>query len=393
MNTSFFDNHLAQTTLHPLNLEIERAEGIYIIDKQGRKYIDMVAGIAVSNAGHSHPRIVQAVKNQVEKYMHVMVYGEFHQEAPKKLASLLTKHLPSQLNTCYFVNSGTEANEAALKLAKRLTGRTRIVSCKASYHGSTHGSLSVSGNEMKKFAFRPLLPDIHFMRFNAAEDLNMIDSDTAAVIVETIQGDAGVRIPDLSWMQQLRKKCTDTGAQLILDEIQCGMGRAGTIFAFEQFGISPDILTLGKALGGGMPIGAFISSREKMMALCSHPPLGHITTFGGHPVPAAAGAAAFEMLMEEGHYANAAKKGFLLSELLRVHPKVKEIRYRGLMFAIDMGDAHLVQRVVEYCLKKGLISFWFLSCPDSFRLAPPLTISEEEVRTAASIILEAFDAA
>lgn len=393
MNTSFFDQHLAQTTLHPLNLEIERAEGIYIIDKQGRKYMDMVAGIAVSNAGHSHPRIVEAVKNQVEKYMHVMVYGEFQQEAPKRLAGLLTSHLPDSLDTCYFVNSGTEANEAALKLAKRLTGRTRLVSCKGSYHGSTHGSLSVSGNEMKKYAFRPLLPDVHFIRFNVEEDLGMIDSDTAAVIVETIQGDAGVRIPDISWMQALRKRCDETGAQLILDEIQCGMGRSGSLFAFEQFGIVPDILTLGKALGGGMPIGAFISSREKMMALCSKPPLGHITTFGGHPVPSAAGAAAFEMLMDEGHFASVGKKGDLLADLLRVHPKVKEIRYRGLMFAIDMGDAETVQRVVEYCLAKGLISFWFLSCPESFRLAPPLTISEEELKAAASIILEAFDVA
>lgn len=386
------DKGLAQTTMYPLGLEVEKAEGIYIYTTDGKRYMDMVSGVGVSGLGHGNTYVNDALKKQIDKHLHVMVYGEFVQHSQNEAARLLTSLLPSELDCCYFVNSGTEANEAALKLAKRVTGRTKVVSFKGAYHGGTHGSLSVSGNEMKKAAFRPMLPNVHFIRFNETEDLKVIDENTACVIMETIQGDAGVRVPDQEYMKALRQRCDQTGAQLILDEIQCGLGRAGTWFAFQQFDIVPDILTLGKALAGGLPVGCMISSKQKMQQLTFDPMLGHISTFAGHPVICAGVAATLEYMQQHNIVADVERKGKLIVERLSGHPKIKAIRQRGLFFAIDMDSADTVQKVVEYCMAHGLISFWFLSCPWSFRIAPPLTISDDEIAKACEIILDAMNA-
>jgi acetylornithine/succinyldiaminopimelate/putrescine aminotransferase len=385
-----FFHHLAQTSSAPYLLEVERAEGIYLYTPDGSRYMDLISGIAVSNLGHGHPRIKEAIKNQVDRHLHVMVYGEFVQSTPNLLASALTRLLPPSLNCCYFVNSGTEANEGALKLAKRYTGRTEIISFYKSYHGSTHGSLSVSGNEQKKYAFRPLLPDVRFIRFNEPDDLKHITTRTACVIAETVQGDAGVRIPDVAFMKALRERCTETGALLILDEIQCGMGRTGTLFAFEQFGIVPDILTIGKAFGGGLPIGAFIASRDIMKTLTFNPALGHITTFGGNPVCCASALAALQILTEGNLLKEVDRKGRLFEELLR-HSLIREVRRIGLMFAVDFDSAERVSRIVQNARELGLICYWFLSHPYSLRLAPPLIISETEIREACSKLTEAFN--
>lgn len=393
MNPSrvFFDRHLAQTTPFPFALEIDRAEGIYLYDTSGKRYMDLISGVGVSNIGHGHPRVVEAIRRQAQKHLHVMVYGEYVQQPQNELAALLTSILPPSLDCCYFVNSGTEANEAALKLAKRVTGRSKMVSCRGAYHGSTHGSLSISGNEVKKRAFRPLLPDVHFMRFNELADLELIDKQTACVIVETIQGDAGIRIPSASWMHGLRKRCNDTGALLILDEIQAGMGRTGKYFAFEHYGITPDILTLGKALGGGLPIGALVANESLMAQFTSDPMLGHITTFGGHPLVCAAAHTGLQVLIEEVDFAHVEAMGALTARMLSAHPKVKEIRRMGLFFAIEMEDAQSVEKVVDYGIQHGFIGFWFLSNPHAFRIAPPLTITEEEMIAACDLMLAAFD--
>jgi len=385
-----FLDHIAQTTPYPFQIAIERAEGVYLYTPDGKSYMDLISGIGVSSLGHRHPKVIAAIKKQLDKHLHVMVYGEYIQSTPNLLAKKLTDLLPSQLNCCYFVNSGTEANEGALKLAKRFTGRTEIISCKKSYHGSTHGSLSVSGNEVKKNAFRPLLPDIRFIEFNLAKDLEHITSKTACVIIETIQGDAGVRIPSREYMTALRKKCTETGALLILDEIQCGMGRTGTLFAFEQFGIVPDILTLAKAFGGGLPIGVFVSSKEIMKTLTYDPMLGHITTFGGNPVCCASALATLEVMHDENIISQVERKGKLIEDTLK-HPKIKEVRRIGLMFAIDFDSEERVNRIVNYAKEKGVICYWFLSHPNSFRIAPPLTITEKEILEACQVILEAID--
>lgn len=386
-----FDQHLAQTTPYPIGLDIVSASGIYLHASDGTKYIDLISGVGVSALGHGNEKVKTAIKKQVEQHLHVMVYGEYLQKAQINLAARLCRHLPDTLDCCYFVNSGTEANEAALKLAKRITKRTRIISCYGAYHGSTHGSLSLSSNEVKKAPFRPLLPEVDFIRFNEPEDLSLIKSDVACVFMETIQGDAGVRIPDIAYMRALRKKCNETGALLVLDEIQCGLGRSGSWFAFEQFDITPDILTLGKALGAGMPIGALISSRAHMSTLSFDPMLGHITTFGGHPVVCAAANAGLEVLEEASLIDQVHLKGQLFYDLLKDHPAIKHIRYRGLFFAIDMENAEVVQKVVDHCLANGLIAFWFLSCPWAFRIAPPFVISEDEITQACSIILNAMD--
>ncbi len=369
-------------------LDIERAEGLYLYSPSGKRYMDLISGIAVSNIGHRHPRVVQAVKEQVDRHFHVMVYGEFVQSSSNLLAHRLTSLLPRNLNCCYFTNSGTEANEGALKLAKRVTGRTELISFRGSYHGSTHGSLSVSGNEYKKFAFRPLLPDVRFLKFNNPDDLQKITAKTAAVIIEPIQGDAGVRIPDVSFMKALRERCDETGALLIFDEIQTGMGRTGKLFAFEHFGVVPDILTSAKALGGGLPLGAFIASYEMMQSLTHDPMLGHITTFGGNPVSCAAAFATLDVIEEV--LPEAEKKGRLFESLLH-HPRVKEIRRKGLMFAIEFESPDEVYQIVQLGIKKGIICFWFLSNPNSFRIAPPLTITEDEIREACRLIQECFD--
>jgi len=388
--SSVFFNQLAQTSPHPVLLSIEKAEGVYLYSPDGKKYIDLISGIGVSNIGHRHPHVVKAIKDQVDKHLHVMVYGEYIQSSSNLLAKKITELLPPSLNCCYFVNSGTEANEGALKLAKRYTGRTQIISFKKSYHGSTHGSLSVSGNEVKKNAFRPLLPDVKFIEFNNPEDLKQITMQTACVIMETIQGDAGVRIPSIAYMKLLRERCTETGALLILDEIQCGMGRTGTLFAFEQFDIVPDILTIGKAFGGGLPIGSFISSKEKMSVLSHDPMLGHITTFGGNPVCCASALATLEVIENENLLRTVEEKGKLIESLLQ-HKLIREIRRKGLLFAIDFDSEERVNKIVQKTIADGVICYWFLSHPYSFRIAPPLTITESEIRESCSIILNAIE--
>ena len=381
----------AQTNPFPYLIDVERAEGIFIWDKSGKKYMDMIAGVAVNNIGHRHPAVIGAIKNQVDQYLHVMVYGEYVQDAQLRLAQNLQAILPKSLDCSYIVNSGTEANEAALKLAKRITGRHEIISCKGSYHGSTHGSMSVSANETKKAPFRPLLPGVKFIVFNDPSTFDRITENTAAVIIEPIQGDAGVRIPNDGFLKKLRKRCDEVGALLIFDEVQTGIGRTGTFFAFEQFDVVPDIITLGKALGGGMPIGAFISSYEKMQTLTENPILGHITTFGGHPVICAAADACISVLRTESWIKEANEKGAILEKMLVEDPEIVEIRRAGLMYAIDMESFDRVKKVVDRCLEKGLIGFWFLSCPYSFRLSPPISITKEEIELAGRIILEAIE--
>lgn len=387
----FFLSHLGQTTPFPFLVEVDRAEGIYIYDKQGKSYMDMISGVAVNNIGHRHPKVVSALKNQIDKYLHVMVYGEFIQDSQQLLVKELLEVLPSSLDGVYVVNSGTEAIEAALKLAKRVTGRMELVSFRGSYHGSTHGSMSVSGNEVKKQAFRPLLPDVQFLMHNELAELERITEKTAGVILETVQGDAGVRRPSVTFMKALRQRCDEVGALLILDEIQCGMGRTGKFFAFEHFDIVPDILTLGKALGGGMPIGALVSSQKRLMEFTHAPMLGHITTFGGHPVVCAAAAAAVQVLKSEIDWTELEERAQRFEERFNHHPELIEIRRVGMMFAFDMISAERVERVVSRCMEKGLITFWFLSHPYSFRLSPPLTITEDELNLAADLILESIE--
>jgi acetylornithine/succinyldiaminopimelate/putrescine aminotransferase len=385
-----FLNHLAQTSPDPFLISIERAEGIYLYTPDGKRYTDLISGIAVSAIGHRHPDVVKAIKEQLDKHLHVMVFGEYIQSAPNLLAKKLVEALPPNLNCCYFVNSGTEANEGALKLAKRFTGRTEIISCRKSYHGSTHGSLSVSGNEVKKAAFRPLLPDVKFIDFGNINDLEEITERTACVIMETIQGDAGVRIPSLQYMKAVRKRCDDTGTILILDEIQCGMGRTGKLFAFEHFNIVPDVLTVAKAFGGGLPIGAFVADKQIMRAFTHDPMLGHITTFGGNPVCCASALATLTVLQEEKLVEQVEEKGRLFEQHLK-HPAIKEIRRIGLMFAIDFESAEKVNAIVNNAKADGVICYWFLSHPNSFRIAPPLTITPEEIREACKVILKAID--
>ncbi len=391
MNELDFLRFQGQTNPFPYLIEVDKAEGIYIYDKSGKRYMDMIAGVAVNNIGHCHPKVVQAIKSQVDRHLHVMVYGEFIQDSTLAFSKELTKILPGSLNCVYPVNSGTEANEAAIKLGKRVTGRTEIVSFRGSYHGSTNGSLSISGNETKKIKFRPLLPDVRFIEHNNLDNLSQITENTAGVFLETIQGDAGVRIPNLEFLKNLRKRCTEVGAMLIFDEIQCGIGRTGKNFAFEHFGVIPDILTLGKALGGGMPIGALVASQENLKEFTYNPMLGHITTFGGNPVICAAAAATLEVLQSEIDLNKVEELGQLLEEMICSNPEIKAVRRKGMMFAFDMESFERVEKVVKKCLDKGLISFWFLSHPNSFRLSPPLTISEEEIREAGKIILSSIE--
>jgi len=384
--TTAFRTHLAQTSPYPLALDIVQAEGCWLTDRSGKRYLDLVAGLAVNNVGHRHPRVIQAIKDQCDRYLHVIPYGEFIQEPQVRFAQRLVSLLPPGLDSVYFVNSGTEGIEGALKLAKRITGRTRLVGCRKSYHGSTHGSLSLTDNANKRYRNLPLLPDVLHITFNDASDLVLIDEEVAAVVVEPIQGDAGVRIPDQAWMKALRERCSAVGAMLVFDEVQTGFGRTGKRFAFEHSGVVPDILVLGKALGGGLPMGAFISSSERMALLTHDPVLGHITTFGGHPLPCVAGLAALEVLEDEALVTNAKRMGALFKERLE-HPAIVEVRGAGLMLAVDLGNADRVQRVVKACLEQGVLGFWFLSCPGAFRIAPPLTISAGEVERACTIIL------
>jgi len=385
-----FLNHVAQTSPFPLLIEVEKAEGSYIYDKSGKAYLDLISGIAVTNIGHRHPKVISAITAQLSKYMHVMAYGEFIQEPQNELALKLNEILPESLNSTYFVNSGTEAIEGAIKLAKRVTGRTELISCKKSYHGSTHGALSISGNETKKFRHRPLLPGVKFIEHNSIEDLDQISKNTAAVIVELIQGDAGVRIASQTYVSALRQKCSEVGALLIVDEVQTGFGRTGKWFSFDHYNIVPDVIAIAKAFGGGMPIGAFISDKKLMEQLSDNPTLGHITTFGGHPVNCAAALANICVIQEEALIDGVEKKGKLLEDSIN-HSAIKDIRRKGLMLAVEFESAEIVEKIVDECLKRGIITFYFLSCPESFRLAPPINISEIDLRNAIQILNESIE--
>lgn len=389
-NAETFLSKLAQTSPFPFQIPIEKAEGLYLYSPDGKRYADLISGIGVSVVGHRHPKVIQAIREQLDKHLHVMVYGEYIQSSVNQLAEKITALLPEQLNCCYFVNSGAEANEGALKLAKRYTGRTEIISCRGSYHGSTHGALSVSGNESKKRAFRPLLPDVRFIGFGDESDIEQITDRTACVIMETVQGDAGVRIPTKKYLKAIRKRCNDTGTILILDEIQCGMGRTGRLFAFEHFDIVPDIVTVAKAFGGGLPIGAFISDQQIMRTLTHDPMLGHITTFGGNPVCCASALATLEVIEDENLVAEVEEKGRLFEKYLR-HPSIRELRRIGLLFAVDFDSPEEVSRIVHKCKDNGVICYWFLSHPYSFRIAPPLTITEAEIKESCNIILNAIE--
>ena len=384
-----FLNHNAQTTQFPLLLEFETAKGCYLYTSDGKACLDLISGIGVSNIGHSHPKVIEAITNQAQKYMHLMVYGEYVQAPQVLFAQKLASLLPPQLQCTYFVNSGAEAIEGALKLAKRYTGRHEIIAFKNSYHGSTHGALSVMGNEQYKQAYRPLLPGISFIDFNDTEQLAHITQNTACVLVETIQGEAGIRVPDTAYMHALRKKCDQTGTLLILDEIQVGCGRTGKLFGFEHFGIVPDVLVLAKALGGGMPIGAFISSNAIMATLTENPILGHITTFGGHPVSCAAGMAALEVLLTDKLIDAVAAKEALFRKLL-VHPAIKQVRGKGLLLAVELESFEFNKKVIDRCIANGIITDWFLHCDNAMRIAPPLIISHSEIEQACSVILEAI---
>lgn len=389
-NRQLFLRHVAQTSAAPLMLEIEKAEGVYLYDTNGKSYLDLIAGIAVSNVGHSHPKVVEAVKQQAEKYMHLMVYGEFVETPQVKYAERLCQYLPKALDNVYFTNSGAEATEGAMKLAKRATGRTQFVSFKQSYHGSTQGALSVMGNEYFKQQFRPLLPDTLQLRYNNMEDLAQISCRTAAVILEPVQAESGVTVPSVDFMHALRKQCDETGALLIVDEAQTGLGRTGKMFAFEHYSIEPDILLLAKAFGGGMPLGAFISSFDRMKLLTDNPVLGHITTFGGHPVCCAAGLAAFNVLTEENRIAEVERKGQLFEKLL-VHPKINSVQRKGLMMALTFESFEMNKMIIDKCIEQGVLTDWFLFAPQCMRIAPPLIITEAQIETACAVIVKAIN--
>ena len=384
-----FLQHVGQTSDFPLQLEIERAEGIYMYDRTGKSYIDLISGVSVSNLGHLHPEVVKAVKDQTDKYMHLMVYGEYVQTPQVEFAKKLSDLLPEKLNSTYFVNSGSEAIEGALKLAKRYTGRLEIVSFKNAYHGSTHGALSVMGNEEFKNSFRPLLPDIKFIDFNSKEDLVQITDKTACVLVEPVQGEGGIRLPDSGYLKKLREKCDDHGVLLIFDEIQTGFGRIGSLFAFQKYGVIPDIFTIAKGMGGGMPIGAFVSSNEIMSSFKTNPILGHITTFGGHPVSCAAAKASLDILTSEGFINEVEQKGKLFRKYLD-RPEIKEIRGVGLFMAVELLDFKQVKKVIDIAVSKGLVTDWFLFHDSAFRIAPPLTITNEQIKEACDILNESI---
>lgn len=388
-----FLQHLGQTSDFPLLLEIERAEGIYMYRQDGSKVIDLISGIGVSTLGHRHPAVLQAVQQQLEKYMHLMVWGELVQTPQVRLGEALAKSLPDTLDCAYLVNSGSEATEGALKLAKRYTGRTELISCHNAYHGSTHGALSMNASEQFRNSFRPLLPDVRHIRFGEMADLPLITKRTAAVIMEPVQGEAGVQVPTAAYLQAVRQRCTETGTLLIFDEVQAGMGRTGRLWAFEHFGVVPDILLTAKGLGGGMPIGAFISSREIMGALKTNPILGHITTFGGHPVSAAAALATITTLQEEQPYLQAEAKAQRFIQRLGQHPKVKQIRHLGLMMAVEFESFEVLKPVIDRAIELGVLTDWFLFNDRSMRIAPPLPITEAQIDEACDILLQAMDEA
>ena len=383
--------HVAQTSPSPMLVEVARAEGSFFYTPEGKRYFDLVAGVSVSNVGHGNPAVVKAVQEQAANYMHVMVYGELVESPQVAFATRLAELLPGELQRVYFVNSGAEAVEGALKLAKRYTHRTGIISMRRAYHGSTHGAMSVMGTpegEEWKAAFRPLLPDTEAIEFNDFAALERITRHTACVLVEPVQGEAGVRPPVEGYLEALRRRCDEGGALLIFDEIQTGMGRTGSLFATEKYGVTPDIICLAKALGGGMPLGAFVSRSEIMATLQERPVLGHITTFGGHPVCCAAGLAALNYLVEHNLVEQVEEKGELYEKLLHDHPKVVEIRRSGLLLAVELGSSQRLYRLMEHFKEAGILSDWFLFCDTAFRISPPLTISEEEIRQSADLICD-----
>ncbi len=384
-----FTNHLAWTSDDPIGLEVDRAAGSYIYLKDGRRIIDLISGIAVSSLGHGHPRVVEAIKRQVDKHLHVMVYGEFIQGPQVRLAEALSNVLPDGLDSVYFTMTGTEANEGALKLAKKATGRSHMVSFENSYHGDSHGSLSVTGRQVYREPFLPLLPDVTFLPFNDISALSAIDETVACVITEPIQGEGGIIVPSVEWHKALRARCTEVGALLIFDEIQTGFGRTGSMFACEQFGVTPDIITLAKAMGGGMPLGAFVSSRTIMGTLRTNPPLSHVTTFGGHPVSCAAALATLEVLRQEALPARALQIESQIRDTLK-HPSVREIRGRGAMLGMDLRDADLTAKVVATCLENGVLLGWTLHSNSLVRIAPPLNIEEDVLNMALRVILMAL---
>lgn len=386
-NRDIFFKHVAQTSPAPIALEIIKAEGIYQYAASGKTYIDLIAGFNVANIGHSHPAVIQAVQEQAARYMHLIVYGEFIESPQTAYAKLLTEHLPASLDCVYFTNSGAEATEGALKLAKRVTGRPNIIAFNKSYHGSTQGALSVMGDEYYRNAFRPLLPGIIHTDYNGNEVFNLINKQTACVILETVQAESGITAPSKQWLQQLQEKCKEEGALLILDEIQAGFGRTGKLWAFEHFDIVPDILLLGKALGGGMPLGAFIAGKPLMQQLSFGPVLGHITTFGGHPVSCAAGKAAFEVLLNEGLIEQVKTKEALFISQLQ-HPSIRQLNHFGLWASLQFRDNNTAQSVIHACVEMGCITDWFLFAPDRLRIAPALTIQPDQITAACAIILE-----
>ena len=382
---SQFLNHLAQTSDAPLALDIVKAQGNYLYDSAGKAYLDLIGGISVCNVGHTHPKVVAAIQKQAASYLHVMVYGELIQSPQVDYASQLAQLLPNPLSAVYFTNSGSEATEGAIKLARRVTGKVEIVAAHKSYHGSTLGALSVMGDEYWRNAFRPLMPGVWHHDYNSEAFLNAINEKTACVIIEAVQAESGVNMPDKEWMQALRKKCSALGALLIVDEIQTGFGRTGKMWGFEHSDIIPDIVLLGKALGGGMPLGAFVASKEHMQQLTNNPVLGHITTFGGHPVSCAAGIAALDVLREEQLIEQIEEKSKLFVEALH-HEKIKYIRAKGLLIAIELESSELVLASIQGCLTNNLFSDWFLFAPNCIRIAPPLTISLDEIRNACAAI-------
>lgn len=389
-NKELFLQHVAQTSSTPIGLEITKAKGIHLWDTSEKKYVDLISGFSVCNIGHSHPAVVKAVQEQAAEYMHLIVYGEFIESPQVQYAKLLTDHLPASLNCVYFTNSGAEATEGAMKLAKRITGRSKMIAFHNAYHGSTQGALSIMGGEYWRNAFRPLLPDI--LHFNYDDDavLESIDSSVACVILETVQAESGITVPRKEWLQAIRKKCDEHCVLLIFDEIQAGFGRTGTLWAFEQFDVVPDVLLLGKALGGGMPLGAFIADKKLMSTLTYHPVLGHITTFGGHPVSCAAGKAAFEVLLFDELIATAKKKEYILQEQLK-HPAILAKSLHGLWMSLQFKDDVTNQAIVHQCVLNGLVTDWFLFAPDRLRIAPPLIISEDELSAVCAMIIKSID--
>ena len=372
-------------------VEVARAEGVFFYAPDGKRYYDLIAGVTVNNIGHANPDVIAAIQRQVADYMHVMVYGELIERPQVEYATKIASLLPSGLDSVYFLNSGSEAVEGALKLAKRYTGRTELISMRDTYHGSTHGSLSVMGSEEYKTAFRRLLPDTRTIRFNCFDDLALITRRTAAVITEPVQSEAGVRTPAPGYLEALRARCTEVGALLIFDEIQTGLGRTGALFAMQKYGVTPDIVTLAKAFGGGMPLGGFVSSKEIMDTLTFNPVLGHITTFGGHPVCCAAGLAALNYLLEHRLTERAEPMGALYESLLRDHPAVREIRHAGLLLAVDVGSSDRMFAAMRGLTECGILSDWFLFCDTAFRISPPLIITEEQVRESAAMIRKVLD--